>query len=297
MPFSRYIDKLTDKFQEHIPPQLQNAIKTPAVPSSGKSSATSVSIYWSADFSQSTAVSANFKHECGDWGWGNNELENYTDSEENSFHTQEKCLVLRAVVASAKVRDKYTSARLRTHQTLAKRRGYLEATISSPSAKGIWPAFWLLPSEPFKWPEDGEIDIMESWNRNTLNHCCLHWGHFAGEDMSKHRVREVEVSSITKPHIYGFAWDQPESGEGGRMLWYIDGRPVMKATRPGGMRRLEDFQVILNVAIGGNVCNGALPEDGSYEMVVRDLKMCESPDGGWECFEREWLRTREGHGY
>jgi beta-glucanase (GH16 family) len=298
MPFSKFLDKIQDKIQEHIPPQIQNASKPPPpIPTGSKPSSTPVPTFWRADFSPSTAVATNVKHECGDWGWGNNELENYTNTPENSFHTQGNGLVLRAVIGSAKPSDKYTSARLRTHQTLQRRCGYLEATISAPSAKGIWPAFWLLPAEPFNWPVDGEIDIMEAWNGDKTNHCCLHWGHFAGEDMAKHRVCETEISGITKPHVYGFAWDQPEHGDGGRLIWYIDGRPVMKGTRPNGTRRMEDFQVILNVAIGGNVCNGAVPKDGVYDMTVHELKMCDSPNGGWEGFERDWPRTREGHGY
>jgi beta-glucanase (GH16 family) len=234
------------------------------------------------------------KHECGDWGWGNNELQNYTDSPENSFHTQNNVLVLRAVVNGGKPDNKYTSARLRVHHTLARQNGYVEATISSPCAKGIWPAFWLLPSEPFKWPEDGEMDIMEHWNADPTNHCCLHWGHFHGEDMKKHQVHEQKISNITQPHVFGLAWEQPPGGEGGRLIWYIDGKAVMKASRPAGTRRMEDFQVILNIAVGGNVNNGAVPNDGTYDLAVHELKMCDHVPGK---FESDWQRTKEGHGY
>ena len=258
------------------------------------SSSSTLSTFWQADFSPSSSVSANFNHECGDWGWGNNELENYTNSDENSFHTPNDCLVVKAIVDSKKSNNKYTSARLTSKQLLARRCGYIEATISAPSAKGIWPAFWLLPCDPFKWPEDGEVDIMESWNGLKDNHTCLHWGSYEPSELGKHRVAQTDVSSPKKPHKYGFAWEQPEQGDGGRCIWYIDGRPVMKSTKPAGTRRFEEFRVILNVAIGGNVCNGAVPKDGIYEMTVHELKMCESIEGGWDKFEQDWRRTREG---
>ena len=295
MGFSKFFDKVTDKIQE----TFRDDDGPPPVPSASKPSGplTAAPEYFRANFSQGTQVNSQVKHECGDWGWGNNELQNYTDSPENSFHTPDNKLVLRAVIANGRPDNKYTSARLRVHHTLARQNGYVEATISSPCAKGIWPAFWLLPSEPFNWPVDGEVDIMEHWNADPTNHCCLHWGHFHGEDMSKHKVHEEKIQNITQPHVFGLAWEQPGSGDGGRLIWYIDGRPVMKAWRPWGTRRMEDFQVILNIAVGGNVNNGAVPDDGTYDLVVHELKMCEGPPGGMEMFEHDWQHTAEGHGY
>lgn len=295
MGFSKFLDKATQKIQE----TLRDDNAPPPIPSGSKPNASyqPSPIYYRLDSSPSTAVNTQVKHEQGDWGWGNNELQNYTDSPENSFHTPNNILVLRAVIASGKPDNKYTSARLRVHHTLARQNGYVEATISAPCARGIWPAFWLLPSEPFNWPVDGEVDIMEHWNAETENHCCLHWGHFHGEDMAKHKVCETQIPNITQPHVYGFAWDQPPCGEGGRLIWYIDGRAVMKASRPQGTRRMEDFQVILNIAVGGNVNKGAVPADGIYDMAIHELKMCEGPPGGMQRFEQDWQQTREGHGY
>jgi hypothetical protein len=80
----------------------------------------------------------------------------------------------------------------------------------------------------------------------------------------------------------------------GRMVWYIDGRPVMKASIPMGTRRMEEFRIIVNVAMGGNVCQGRLPQDGHYDFQLWDLKMCEEPFGGWQAFERDWHGAPEG---
>lgn len=128
-----------------------------------------------------------------------------------------------------------------------------------------------------------------------MNHSCLHWGHYNGEDWNKHRVVDTPIPSMGyQPHLFSLAWDQPESGSGGKLLWYIDGSPVMKATIPDGTRRLSDWRIILNVAMGGNVCGGKLPTDGWYDFVVHELKMCDEPVGGWVRFGTDWERTREG---
>ena len=65
-----------------------------------------------------------------------------------------------------------------SHQKLDRQRGCLTAVLSAPCAGGIWPTFWLLPSKPFAWPNDGEVDIFESWNRDTkvfLYFSFIHW--------------------------------------------------------------------------------------------------------------------------
>jgi hypothetical protein len=128
-----------------------------------------------------------------------------------------------------------------------------------------------------------------------VNHSCLHWGHYNGEDWDKHRVVETPIPDMgQRPHVFELAWDQPEDGVGGKLVWYIDGRAVMKASIPAGTRRISDWKVILNVAMGGNVCGGRLPEIGLYDFVVHELKMSAEPTGSWRRFAEDWERTREG---
>lgn len=98
----------------------------------------------------------------------------------------------------------------------------------------------------------------------------------------------------TAVHRFGFAWDQPERGEGGRLIWYIDGRAVMKAERPPGTRRMEDYRVLLNVAAGGNVCQGRVPASGCYDFVIHEMKICDAPELGWETVESDWKHAEQG---
>ncbi|KAI4747607.1 concanavalin A-like lectin/glucanase [Aureobasidium sp. EXF-12298] len=256
--------------------------------------------YWQPSCSPSTPVSTHFHHEQGNWGWGNNESQNYVDDTANSFHTPDGNLVVHAIINHSHPQDdrKFTSARLSSHQTLDRSRGSLSARITAPCAPGIWPAFWLLPKDPFTWPYDGEMDIMEAWNGDKTNHTCMHWGHFNGEDHDKHRVVETPIPSIDSRNgvRFDFAWDEDEQTGQGKLVWYIDGRAVMKANKPQGTRPMKDFRILINIAVGGNVCQGVMPKDGTYEFVIRELAMWDAPPGGWGRFENDWRNTREGHG-
>ncbi|KAF7560162.1 hypothetical protein G7046_g4003 [Stylonectria norvegica] len=238
----------------------------------------------------SVPVSAEWDAKLGNAdGWGNQELEHYTANAENAFNTPEGKLVLRAIAnnAAPSPEQRYTSARLVSKQTLQRDKGVLTAVVLSPCAEGIWPAFWLLPQEPFSWPVDGEIDIAETWNGDRENRTCLHWGHH--HEPQKHRVLGTKIPDMhSRPVRYDFAWDQQSAGQG-RIVWYIDGKAAMKGHWPEGTRPLREFTILLNIAMGGNVCAGKTPADGTYEMVVEKLFLGSEPEnGGWARFETDW---------
>lgn len=158
MSFQHHLDGLLTKGKAKLKEytdQHQSPNAPPPVPYStkprGSSQAPSTTAYWQGAFNPSTPVSQIFEQETGAHGWGNNESQNYTNDPKNSFFTPDGKLVLRGIVQSG-AGDKYTSARLISHQKLDRQRGCLTAVLSPPCAEGIWPAFWLLPSKPFTWP-------------------------------------------------------------------------------------------------------------------------------------------------
>ncbi|KAI9150663.1 Glucan endo-1,3-beta-glucosidase A1 [Paramyrothecium foliicola] len=268
------------QWQQPQPPPVQYASRPPQR-------------YWQPRCQPDVPVTADWDAKLGNGpdGWGNQELQHYTADPSNVFHTPNGQLVLRAVADhNAPTPDKrFTSARLVSRATLARDRGILSAVILSPCAEGIWPAFWLLPQEPFSWPTDGEVDIAETWNGDHENRTCLHWGFH--HEPHKHRVLGTKIPDMhARPVQYDFAWEQPNGQPGqGRMVWYIDGRPVMKGRIPEGTRPMRDMTILLNVAMGGNVCGGKTPANGYYDMVIYSLFMADEPEyGGWGRFEGDW---------
>ena len=110
-------------------------------------------LFWSEDFNVNGNVSTNnWKLEIGNGvdGWGNNELQYYTNS--NAF-VKNDTLTIEARKENIGS-FKYTSSRLVS--TKAFKYGIFEARIKLPKGAGSWPAFWLLSSKkPLNWPADG----------------------------------------------------------------------------------------------------------------------------------------------
>lgn len=94
-------------------------------------------------------------------GWGNNELQYYTDRSQN-VTVQNGILIITAQKESYQG-SQYTSARLTTKGLFEQKYGRFEARIWVPGGSGLWPAFWMLGADcdQIEWPKCGEIDIME----------------------------------------------------------------------------------------------------------------------------------------
>ncbi len=119
-------------------------------------------LQWEDDFEGAAGESpnsANWTYDLGGGGWGNNELQVYTDLPENVSLDGNGNLVITAL------RDgfNYTSARIKTQGLFERTYGRFEARLKTPYGPGIWPAFWLLGGniDEVGWPQCGEIDVME----------------------------------------------------------------------------------------------------------------------------------------
>src|SRR5580692_4480799 len=141
-------------------------------------------LVWSDEFNGAAGAapdSSKWVYDLGASGWGNQELETYTDSRENSFLDGKGHLVIRALRISD---GKYTSARLKTGGKFSTQYGRIEARIKLPRGQGIWPAFWMLGADVGEtpWPASGEIDIMENIGKEpALVHGTIHGPGYSGE--------------------------------------------------------------------------------------------------------------------
>lgn len=222
-------------------------------------------LVWADEFDEDGAPNPqNWNFEVGDGtdqgipGWGNNELQYYTDRPENA-KVENGMLVLTARQESFEGSD-YTSARLTTQNLFEKQYGRFEARIKLPYGKGFWPAFWMLGDDcdANPWPACGEIDIMENVGDDpNIIFGSVHGPEYsAGEAISKEFVLE-EGRADTSFHIYGIEWSP------NRINYYIDDilyqsitpEDVEEKTDGEGLWVFNDkpFYIILNVAVGGNL--------------------------------------------
>src|SRR5687767_8877514 len=120
-------------------------------------------LVWSDDFEYSGLPdSTKWNYDIGGHGWGNNELQYYTNASSKNVEVSNGSLKIRAI-KEAMGSNAYTSAKLITKGKADFTYGRFEIRAKLPPGRGLWPAIWMLGSNIDKvdWPECGEIDIME----------------------------------------------------------------------------------------------------------------------------------------
>ncbi|PNU06853.1 hypothetical protein A8V01_01375 [Novosphingobium guangzhouense] len=143
-----------------------------------------------------------------------------------------------------------------TKFSFSQKYGYFEIEARLPSGKGMWPAFWLMPTGG-SWPEDGEIDVFEGLGDPHTIYCTV----IAGKLRKSTPVR-LTFDASSAFHRYGILWGPKE------MTWYVDRKRVAQAQTPAALTRQPAY-IIANLAIGGNW--GGYPDastsfPGKYEV-------------------------------
>jgi beta-glucanase (GH16 family) len=218
---------------------------------------TSWELVWSDEFNQSDGTApdpAKWNHQQGGSGWGNGELEYYTDSIDNSY-IDNGMLVIKAINEYEMGRD-YTSARLTTQFKGDWTYGRFEIRAKLPNTQGIWPAFWLLPSRARygSGPAGGEIDIMELIGSEPgRSYATLHYGN-PPERSSGYYNLPIGETYADDFHTFAVEWEPDE------IRWYLDDTLFHTATEWFTSARKDaqfpapydqDFYLIVNVAVGG----------------------------------------------
>jgi len=188
----------------------------------------------------------------GQPGWGNNELQYYTDRSEN-IKVEGGMLHITARKESFEGSG-YTSAKIHTKGNFETMFGRFEARIQLPFGQGIWPAFWLLGDDSngtVIWPQIGEIDIMEYRGQEpTIIHGSVHGpGYSAGNAITK-RFQLTGSRFDTKFHIFAIEW-------GPDFIDFFVDEVLYNRITPADTGNNEwvfssnTFYIILNVAVGG----------------------------------------------
>lgn len=258
-------------------------------------------LVWSDEFDGSALDTSKWAYQYGTGsqygldGWGNSELQYYTDRPEN-VRVEDGRLVLTAIKEETPYEGmQYTSGRIRTvtdgGETLfATTYGRVEARIKMPTGEGIWPAFWMLPVDDTiygGWAASGEIDIMEARGRlpgqvgGTLHYGKV-WPNntYKGEDFLF-----PEGTDISDYHVYSLEW------EPGVMRWYVDDECFYTLDKWFSQGKAcgtdytypapydVPFYILLNLAVGGTFDPDA------------DISNAEYPAEMWVDFVRVYRRT------
>ena len=216
-------------------------------------------LLWSDEFEAEAGAPINsdsWTCEIGGHGWGNNELEYYTDRVENAAHDGAGNLVITAREEALDGSSchygecRYTSARCITQDKVEFTYGRVEARIDIPNGQGVWPAFWTLGANfpEVGWPQSGEIDILENVGEKNVVYGALHGPGYSGAGNLGHAYR-ADVNFDEGFHVYAIDWDEHV------IRWYVDGELVHLIS----LNDLEgkqwvydhDFFLLMNVAVGG----------------------------------------------
>ena len=185
----------------------------------------------------------------GAGGWGNHELQWYTDRPEN-IRIEDGILIIEAREEEF-IRSDYTSGRMKTEGRQAWQFGRVEARIQIPAGQGIWPAFWMLGTEGGSWPNIGEIDIMENIGREpNMVHGTVHGPGYSGADGVGAGYTLSAEPFADDFHTFAIEWE-PDA-----IRWYVDGinyNTITPEDVPGDwVYDDHPFFLILNVAVGGD---------------------------------------------
>ncbi|MGW7265878.1 glycoside hydrolase family 16 protein [Streptomyces sp. NPDC054842] len=221
--------------------------------------------FWQAEFDGAAAARPSGKFwntETGNRdaeGWGNNELQYYTDSPRNSALDGSGHLLISARPApkgselpcyTQEFCD-WTSARLTTEGKVALTQGRVEIRAKIPTGRGLLPAIWMLGNNGVEWPGQGEIDICEvvGGEPRTVYGTAHGPTYFNEDGIGDSTTLPADASKA----FHTYAVDKQRH----RITWSVDGEPYFTLTpsklpAPRDWVFEQDMHLLLNVAVGGD---------------------------------------------
>ncbi|WNM18078.1 glycoside hydrolase family 16 protein [Flavobacterium capsici] len=222
------------------------------------------SLVWSDEFNVNGSpdnTKWSYETGTGSGGWGNNELQYYTNRPEN-VKVENGLLKITAIKENYSG-SAYTSGRIVTKDKYSVKYGRIDIRAKLPIGGGTWPALWMLGNNISSagWPACGEIDIMEHVG-NDLNriHGTLHYpGHSGGNADSS----SILISNVSSEfHVYSIDWNASF------IKFYVDNQLFYTFNNGGNLPFNQPFFFILNCAMGGNFGGSVDPNFVSSTLEV-----------------------------
>ncbi len=208
-------------------------------------------LVWADEFDEPQINRENWIYEIGDNGWGNQELQYYTERLDNS-RIQDGQLIIEARKENFNGAP-YTSARMITRDLQEFTYGRVDVRAVLPEGQGIWPAIWMLGAKftEVGWPACGEIDIMELVGHEPSTvHGTAHWGP-QGQSFSQNKGQSTVLTEgkfSDQFHVFSILWE-PD-----RIIWLLNDEEFFRLNKSdvnGTYPFNEPFFFLLNIAVGG----------------------------------------------
>jgi autotransporter-associated beta strand protein len=235
---------------------------------------------WQDEFDGTSVESARWAFDIGTGtqygltGWGNNELQYYTNRSQNAS-VSNGTLKITALKENYGGQS-YTSARLKTQGLFSQAGGRFEIRAALPTGQGFWPAIWMMPASDTYggWAASGEIDIMEARGQqpDRVNGAIHYGGTWPSNTWSESTRVLPAGQTISSFHTYALEWDTAATPA---IRWYVD--DVLYATKtlwwssgaayPAPFDK--PFYMLLNLAVGGNYVgspNGSTPFPATMQV-------------------------------
>ena len=215
-------------------------------------------LVWNDEFDGPALNLEKWSFEIGGHGWGNNELQYYSDDDSTAF-IQDGKLVIRADLVpqgtgSSDNLRYFSSARLRTSGKGDWRYGRIEVKAKLALGQGIWPAIWMLPTDWMDggWPESGEIDIMEHVGYDPGRvHGSIHTGSYNHKINTQRGGSKLLDKISSKFYVYAIEWYED------RIDFLIDDAKYFSFQNDGKndfntWPFNQRFHLLINIAVGGD---------------------------------------------
>ncbi len=215
-------------------------------------------LVWNEEFNGTQVATTRWNFEVNGYGGGNNELQYYTDRDENAY-VKDGLLHIVALEEEYTGPDgtrQYTSARMTTKNKGDWKYGRYDIRAKMPYGQGLWPAIWMMPTESVYggWAASGEIDIMEYLGHDSrIVYGTFHYGGSTPNNKQSGTSYTLPNGSFYADyHLFTLEWDTSE------FRWYVDGNLYQTQNDWYTENQLypapfdQKFFIILNVAVGGN---------------------------------------------
>ena len=233
------------------PPKLTPPVTpvTPVLNEDARAYADYNTLVWSDEFNGNVLDGTAWSYNLGGGGWGNNELQNYTNSGDNVYLTGGN-LVIKAIKQPSGS-NAYSSGRIITNNKKTFQYGRLDVRAKVPKGKGIWPAIWMMGSnfDQVGWPMCGEIDIMELRGSQPMQFLStMHFGNSVADRRNKGFTKVLTDDITNDFHVFTVVRSRD------LLRFFYDGQQYYQFTSADSnpFPFNNPFFLILNVAVGGD---------------------------------------------